>query len=146
MSLSHRQKQRFWLMLAFLIVGYFASYYSPQDAQTPAVTNNVEQAYAQRQSDVQLKVTASVSRLLPDDLAGNRHQKFIIKRPSGLTILVAHNIDLAPKITNLKMGDRVTIFGEYEWSDKGGILHWTHHDPAKQHPDGWIEHKGSRYQ
>jgi hypothetical protein len=146
MSKESRQKQRIWLMLAFLVVGYAASKFSPEQAYQQPIPTSAEQAYKQQQSDVQLTVEAQIIKLLPDDLDGNRHQKFIIETQSGQTILVAHNIDLAPKIVDLKVGDTVRIYGEYEWNNKGGILHWTHHDPAKQHPDGWVEHQNKRYQ
>ena len=146
MSKATRQKQRIWLIIAFLIVGYAASKYSPQQAYQSSGSISVEQAFQHRKSDVQLQVEGTVIKILADDIDGNRHQKFIIERPQGLTILVAHNIDLAPRINTLKLGDKLTLYGEYEWSDKGGILHWTHHDPAGQHIDGWIEHQGQRYQ
>ena len=64
----------------------------------------------------------------------------------AIRILVAHNIDLSPKIEDLKVGDSVEFYGEYEWNNKGGVIHWTHHDPRKKHKDGWLKHKGKIYQ
>ena len=88
----------------------------------------------------------SLADLMPDDDHGTRHQKFIVKAESGLTLLVAHNIDLAPRIKHLRQGDRIRLFGEYEWSQKGGVFHWTHHDPNGRHIGGWIDYQGKRYQ
>ena len=146
MALPKRQKQRVWLIIGFLVVGYAASKYDPVAATSSNnQTSNFEQVFQQRQSDVQLELDATVSKLLPDDTKGLRHQRFIIKLDNGHTILVAHNIDLAPRIDSLKIGDNVTVFGEYEWNEKGGVIHWTHHDPANKHIGGWIRHQGSQY-
>ena len=103
-------------------------------------------AFKYQKSDVQVRGQGVVTRLLPDDNKGSRHQKFILRLNSGQALLVAHNIDLAPRIKGLKQGDTVVFYGEYEWSAKGGVMHWTHHDPNNRHPHGWLEHRGKRYQ
>ena len=87
-----------------------------------------------------------VIRLLSDDNQGSRHQRFIIEQSSGSTLLIAHNIDLAPKIYSLQKGGLVNFCGEYEYNSKGGVVHWTHHDPQKHHKAGWLEYDGQRYQ
>lgn len=106
----------------------------------------LRQAYQNRRSNLQIEGSGTVKKTLPDDNKGSRHQRFILKLNSGQTLLVAHNIDLAPKIPGLKKGDTVGFYGEYEWSEQGGVIHWTHHDPAKRHPDGWLKHQGIVYQ
>ncbi|NQZ11069.1 MAG: DUF3465 domain-containing protein [Algicola sp.] len=106
----------------------------------------VNSAFKTRTSNIQVTDTGVVIKVLPDDNIGSRHQKFLLKLASGQTILIAHNIDLAPKITSLKRGDTLKFYGEYEWSAKGGVVHWTHHDPAGRHPGGWLEHNGKKYQ
>jgi len=103
------------------------------------------QAFRDRASDLQVTGTGVVKRLLPDDNAGSRHQRFILALPSGHTVLVAHNIDLAPKISALQVGDSVTFYGEYEWNSQGGVLHWTHRDPQGRHPAGWLKHGDRTY-
>ncbi len=115
----------------------------PSTAST--LQSNIEALYAQRKSDKIVEITGKVIKLLADDVDGSKHQKFILELPSGHTLLVSHNIDLAPRINALKRNDTVTIKGEYEWTKKGGVLHWTHHDPRGKHEEGWIEHKGKRY-
>ena len=62
------------------------------------------------------------------------------------TLLIAHNIDIVPRIDNLRVGDRVTFNGVYEWNDKGGVVHWTHRDPSGNHATGWLKHKGKTYE
>ncbi len=111
-----------------------------------ADNTQIEQAYRQQRSDLQIEGEGTVIKLLADDNRGSRHQRFILRLPTGLTLLVAHNIDLAPKIAGLKVGDNVAFAGEYKWSDKGGTLHWTHHDPQRRHGDGWLRHEGRIYQ
>ena len=102
-------------------------------------------AFENHQSEVQVEITASVERVPPDDREGSQHQRFIVRISKDQTVLVAHNIDLAPRVP-LNEGDTVTIFGQYEWNDRGGVLHWTHHDPGGRHVDGWIRHAGKTYQ
>lgn len=108
--------------------------------------DTVKAAYEQRQSNVQVQGSGRVKAILRDDNDGARHQKFILVLKNGLSILVAHNIDLAPKISNLNKGDIVEFYGEYEYNPKGGVLHWTHHDPQGRHESGWLKHDGQIYQ
>ncbi|MGO4892937.1 DUF3465 domain-containing protein [Flavobacterium sp. W21_SRS_FM6] len=106
----------------------------------------LRQAYQQHKSDLQVKGAGVVERLLPDDTQGDKHQKFIIRLANRQSILIAHNIDLAPRVANLQVGDEVEFYGEYEWSQQGGVIHWTHHDPKKLHVGGWLKHNGTTYQ
>lgn len=104
------------------------------------------EAFESRRNNLQVEGRGTVSRLLADDNNGSRHQRFILRLASGQTLLVAHNIDLAPRIAGLAVGDEVAFFGEYEWSDRGGVIHWTHHDPDGSHVGGWLRHAGRSYQ
>jgi hypothetical protein len=106
----------------------------------------IASAFSNHQSNLQVSGQGVVTRLLSDDTDGSKHQKFIIKLSSGQTLLVAHNIDISPRISSLQEGDSVQFYGEYEWNEKGGVLHWTHRDPNGTHVDGWLEHKSQRYQ
>ncbi len=106
----------------------------------------IQKAFDDETSDLQILQQGKVYKILEDDLDGTRHQKFIVGLINGQTLLLAHNIDLAPRIDNLQAGDRVIFFGEYEWNKHGGVVHWTHKDPAARHVGGWIDHQGIRYQ
>ena len=90
-------------------------------------------------------VSGTVKRTLADDNEGSRHQRFILSVPGGKTLLVAHNIDLAERVP-LKTGDQLSLRGRYETNDRGGVIHWTHHDPGRRISGGWIEFEGKRYQ
>ena len=95
---------------------------------------------------MQVRGSGIVIKVLPDDTNGSQHQRFIIKLASGQTVLIAHNIDLAPRLGGLAAGDRVEFYGEYEWNSQGGVVHWTHHDPAGRHIGGWLQYRGRQYQ
>ena len=106
----------------------------------------VKHAFENKISDIQVGGAGRVIKILPDDTQGHRHQRFIIRLQSGQTLLIAHNIDLAPRINVLEIGDQVEFYGEYEWNAKGGVIHWTHHDPDGSHDGGWLNHDGKLYQ
>ena len=106
----------------------------------------IQRAFDQQLSDVQVRGEGTVARILDDDEEGSRHQRFILELASGQTLLIAHNIDLAPRINALDIGDQVEFYGEYEWNPQGGVVHWTHHDPDGRHPGGWLKHDGNTYQ
>lgn len=106
----------------------------------------IARAFSGRRNGLQVEGAGTVTRVLADDNDGSRHQRFILELGSGQTLLVAHNIDLAPRVAGIGAGDRVRFYGEYEWNDQGGVIHWTHADPAGRHVTGWLEHRGRRYQ
>ena len=162
MKLTSRSSKLILLVIV-LAGGYFGLFpldqsQNPGPASTPQAPSSrttpdsgsaddlIAQAFANRQSDLQVKLSGRVERVLSDDREGSRHQRFILRLNSGQTLLVAHNIDLAPRVDGLSKGDTVELYGEYEWNDRGGVVHWTHRDPRGNHPHGWISHRGKRYQ
>ncbi len=109
------------------------------------IQSSIEQLYATRQSGIMVEFDGVVVKLLSDDLDGSRHQRFIVKLNSGHTVLIAHNIDLAPRVP-LEKDKKVFIYGQYEWNDRGGVVHWTHKDPRGTHEEGWIQFQGQKYE
>jgi len=81
----------------------------------------LSKAYRDRLSDIQVTGSGKVIRVLRDDKEGSRHQRFILRLPSGQTLLISHNIDLAPRIDALHKGDVVQFSGEYEWGPRGAL-------------------------
>jgi len=109
-------------------------------------SNILGKTFKSRKSNIQVRGEGIVIKILSDDTEGSRHQRFILKLSTGQTLLIAHNIDLAPRIGSLKRGDKVKFYGEYDWNTKGGVIHWTHHDPKRKHTGGWLKHKDRTYQ
>lgn len=121
---------------------------TPADA--PLVAQNENQAviaaFNNKQSNLFVAGSGTVKKLLPDDNKGSRHQKFLVTISPEQILLFAHNIDLAPRVEDLQVGDVVSFRGEYVYNPKGGVLHWTHHDPQGKTTGGWIKHNGKTYE
>jgi hypothetical protein len=149
------------LLIAALAAGaYFAFVPHPGTRDSPDAPGNsafalvaddssdaaIETAFENHISSRQVAGQGTVVKIMSDDTESSRHQRFIVRLHSGQTLLMAHNIDLAQRIDSLREGDTVAFYGEYEWNPKGGVIHWTHHDPQGRHPGGWIKHDGQTYQ
>jgi len=136
------------VLLAGIFGGIESGYISLNPAESSSSRNSDQilvSAYDNQQSNIQVQGVGNVIRVLPEDNDGSRHQKFIIQLDSGHTLLVAHNIDLAERVEPLETGDLIEFNGEYEWNSKGGVIHWTHHDPQGSHVTGWLKHNGQTY-
>lgn len=111
-----------------------------------AAAQAITDAFSLQKSNVPVTGLGTVSKILKDDTNGHQHQRFILRLANGHSLLVAHNIELAPRVDDLQIGDKIQFSGEYEWNANGGVLHWTHHDPHNKHPNGWLKHHGNTYQ
>ena len=117
---------------------------TPAPPPSASGVDAVGDAFRARRSNLEVEAGGRVTRVLPDDREGARHERFIV-RLGTVSVLVAHNLDLAPRVP-LAAGDSVELRGEYEWTAKGGVIHWTHRDPDGRHQPGWIRHRGRLYQ
>lgn len=159
MHLSKLTRFIIWIAVAF-VIGLFGCADQSPTAQSPTAKTptalvvekealtpgRIETAFRKQKGNLMVADRAWVTKILPDDTKGTRHQRFIVKLESGQRLLIAHNIDLAPRVAGIQPGDSVVFRGEYEWNHKGGVIHWTHHDPRKRHPGGWIKHGGRKYE
>ena len=100
--------------------------------------------FGKRDTGTWIEVKGLVRRLLSDDDDGSRHQRFIIDIGNRMTLLIAHNIDLAKRVP-IGMGDRVHVRGMFEWNDLGGLVHWTHHDPLGVEDGGYVQYRRRDY-
>ena len=119
-----------------------------QPAPVPASIardSEISQLARDRRSNIVVESSGTITKVLPDDRSGDQHQRFIVRLADDNTILIAHNVDLAPRAP-VKPGDIIQFRGEYEWNDQGGVVHWTHKDPRNRHPAGWIKLNDRTYQ
>jgi hypothetical protein len=133
---------------AYLVITQSSDLFHPHASHTDASIHTEAALYdaiSRRASGAEVTGRGFVVKVLPDDSEGSRHQRFIIRLDSGQTLLIAHNIDIAPRVAGVGEGDEVSFRGEYEWNDRGGVVHWTHRDPDGSHPGGWLKHAGQVY-
>ncbi len=73
------------------------------------------------------------------------HESFDVRSDDGHDLEIVDNVKLAPRVP-VAVGDRIGVLGELVPDGRfGPLVHWTHHDPAGVHPDGYIELDGKRY-
>jgi Protein of unknown function (DUF3465) len=160
-------KKLFLVLLAVCVALSFSACQAPNNAQTAAQTQSAEQAvqtsttpsasssmdagaiteaFGAQRNLPQVQGSGVVTKVLKDDTKGLKHQKFLLKISENITILIAHNIDLAHRVDDVKEGDVVEFKGEYIYTPKGGTVHWTHKDPRNHHEAGWLKHNGNTYE
>jgi hypothetical protein len=106
----------------------------------------IASAFKNKQNGIQVIQKGEIIAVLLDDTKGERHQRIVIELANKQTLLIAHNIDIAPRIPHPQTGKVLRFCGEYKWNYEGGVIHFTHRDPQKKHADGWLEYEGKRYE
>jgi hypothetical protein len=102
-------------------------------------------AVTNRRTGITVQHWGTVERTMSDDQgAAGKLQKFVLALENRHTLLVAHDVDVAPRVP-LAIGDRVEFRGRYDWNGAGGLIYRTHHDPQMIFEDGWIRHNGKVY-
>lgn len=149
-------KKLFLIGLILFLALSFSACHAPNNPQSlesasvSAVANRdagaIVEAYSVHRNVPQVQGSGIVVKVLKDDTNGLQHQKFLLKVSDNITILIAHNIDLAPRVDDIHEGDTVSFKGEYIYTPKGGTVHWTHKDPRGNHAAGWLEHNGKKYE
>ena len=107
----------------------------------------IQRDYAERRSIVEVTAQGVVTAVLADDTGpSGPHQRFIIRLGGTTqTVLIDNNLTVGQRVP-VAPADLVTVHGEYVWNAEGGLIHYTHHDPAPGHEGGWIDRNGVRYQ
>ncbi len=150
MKLSRTVSRRLLALFVIAALALYQYYGAAPDVppvhSTGTSGNTAGQTGAAWRAGQWVELSGTVQRLLGDDNEGSRHQRFILQlAQQQRTLLIAHNIDLAARVP-LRRGDKVRLRGRYESNDRGGVIHWTHHDPQGLNSGGWIEYQGVRYQ
>lgn len=123
-----------------------------------ATNGNLYSAYDSARSHTELTATGRVTRVL--GLREGRsgvHEGFLVLAPyrcapasagacrKQITVRIEDNVSITGEVP-LHPGQLVTVHGQYEYNPQGGVIHWTHHDPAGRHENGYVEIGGKRYQ
>lgn len=115
---------------------------------TPAANSAVYAAFESGTSRVEVSATGIVTRTMGMRTGrSGTHEGFLMQADGkrGLVLRVEDNVDITGPIP-LRNGQHVIVRGEYEYYPRGGVIHWTHHDPAGRHENGYVEVAGKRYQ
>jgi len=75
------------------------------------------------------------------------HEGFLLKLHGQCDLLL--RVETNTGITGpvpLHAGENVVVKGQYEDDATGGVIHWTHHDPAGRHVAGYVIAAGKIYQ
>ena len=159
-NLSRKMRRILFMTIAAIIasgINYYNNYHTANDVsvthsnsheftelQQQQAINKIKKAKNNTNAQFWVGFNGKIVQKLADDNKGSRHQKFLISPAPDLTLLVAHNIDLASRIP-IKVGNAISLFGRYEWNHRGGVIHWTHHDPKGKKKGGWIKANGKVY-
>ena len=138
--MGQRQKKTLGILALILCAYFIETVFFKENNQ---IEPSIEYVFSPQRSGEMITIDATVVKLLKDDLKGDKHQKMIL-RIGNNTLLLAHNIDIAPRVP-AKEGDKLLIKGQYEWNEKGGLVHWTHRS-NNSHPHGWIKYNNKKYQ
>ena len=110
---------------------------------TDAGNAAVYDAWRAQRSNVEVTASGSVARILGTRLGpSGDHEGFLLHLRGagghGLTVRVEDNVDITGPIP-LQSGDDVEVRGEYIFDPRGGIVHYTHHDPRGRHSSGYVK-------
>ncbi|MBV8333824.1 MAG: DUF3465 domain-containing protein [Candidatus Eremiobacteraeota bacterium] len=91
-----------------------------------------------------MATVASTPRYFVGTRTHRTHESFAASTVAG-PVQIVDNVDIAPRCP-VRVGDSIEVRGEMV-HDPGRppIVHWTHHDPAHRHPDGFIRLHGHLY-
>ena len=138
---------RSWMITIAIIAGFGWWFYPSVLTDIGLVESDADRiigAWKDRNSNLVVEIEGRVILLLPELDTNGRQQRFLIDLESGHRLLVSHDLELSQNVP-VEVSSHIRLKGEYDWSEGGGIIHWTHRDPSGAREGGWIEHLGYRY-
>jgi hypothetical protein len=142
-SPDRRARRAVAVVLGALLVGGCAG--GGGDSGNAAVYD----AWRAQRSRVEVTADGTVARVLGlREGPSGRHEGFLLhlrgSSGRGLTVRVEDNVDITGPIP-VQPGDQVEVRGEYVYDPRGGLIHYTHHDPRGRHPSGYVRVNGRVY-
>jgi len=69
------------------------------ESDSAAQNAAIQRAFEQRSEGAELTATGTVDRVLSDESGpSGPHERFIVRLPSGMTVLIEHNLSIAPRV------------------------------------------------
>jgi hypothetical protein len=100
-------------------------------SDTAAQNAAIQRAFEQRSAGAELTATGTDDRGLSDEAGpSGPHERFIVRLPSGMAVLIEQNLSIAPRVP-VAVGSAVTVHGQYVSNAEGGLSHFT---PSRPRP------------
>ncbi len=136
------------LAVSFTFSASFSYSYQTQQPRPGQITDDADLVRAARAQKRQHYIEAGnlvVTKILPDDRQGLKHQKWEARLSNGQKIQVVYNSDMGARVP-VEVGDQFGVGGEFVWGRQNvGIMHWLHEDRKDRRPDGYVYHEGQVY-
>lgn len=136
------------LAFSFVFSAQFAFSYQQQQPRPGQITDDSDLVRAVRSQKAQFYIEAGnlvVTKLLPDDRNGLKHQKWEARLSNGEVIQVVYNSDMGDRVP-VKIGDKFGVGGQFVWGrQRMGVMHWLHEDKREKRPDGYVFFNGTVY-
>jgi hypothetical protein len=108
--------------------------------------DEVNQIMHSKANRPQMYATGTVYNIQEDDTKGLPHQRYNINVENGqkdIDLVIVSNLEFGK--VPVKIGDSVTVCGEFI-NAEGGMIHWTHYQTRSgTHPNGFTIFNGVLY-
>jgi hypothetical protein len=127
--------------IAFVLFSVLSTVASAEPTNDSQIVRAVE---AHKRVNFVEGANMEVVQVLPDDTNGLQHQKWVVRLSNGKLLNAVYNSDMCPRVP-VQVGDVVAMGGMFIWTNQGGLIHWLHHDPRGNRPDGYVMINGTYY-